>query len=62
MGKIDEDRKCLAKLYIKAYRHTSSAEIQAAAYLGRRGQKLKSFEKDTKWTTVERKIQQLGKR
>lgn len=47
MGKIDEDRKCLAKLYIKAYRHTSSAEIQAAAYLGRRGQKLKSFEKDT---------------
>lgn len=38
-GKIDEDRKCLAKLYIKAQRHTSSAEIHTAADGGRRGQK-----------------------
>lgn len=39
-GKIDEDRKCLAELYIKAWRHTSSAELQtAAAHGGRGGQK-----------------------
>lgn len=52
-GKIDEDKKCLAKLYIKVQRHTSSAEIQTAAFWGeKRAEMKKRFKEDTQNTTV----------
>ena len=55
-GKIDEDRKRFAKLYIKAQRHTLSAEVQTAARAEDKRMEIK-----TKFEVDKRKMQEEAK-